>query len=343
MTQNRRSIKNPSVNGEMLRETHRKESDKEILAIFTKGLSPNQIVHWYEEVKRERLMPHKVREVLQDYGSRIKKLNAKFDEIAARYISMIEMDETFKGRRYIVLVVMDSLTGYVFMMKKIKRRNERHIRRALESIRHILRNVKVVLTDEAPYFSAIVKDFCPNALHQICLVHVMRNIKAEVEKLKSPYLSVLKKYKVIRKRLHNIGEKVHEKRYNLKKLKQRRRYRERQRSVMHAKLGIRPYQKNILSTYPELRKINYIINNLDGQIRSLENTIVSLRARRDKYEHQLGVVKKELNRKWAEYMGYLKLKKRFHRLFFHRETEFLAKKTAFISELKGKKKNGMIT
>lgn len=184
MTTNRPSLKNPSVTGKNARETHRKDFDKEILALLTKGLSPNQIVQWYEETKKAELGPHNVREILQHYGERIKRLNAKFDAIAARSISMIEMDETFKGRRYIILVVMDSITGYVFMMKKIKRRNERHIKRALKSIRHILRNAKVVLTDEAPYFPAVVRDLCPNARHQICFI--IQNLRRSMKAMEMP-------------------------------------------------------------------------------------------------------------------------------------------------------------
>ncbi len=146
-------------------KAEQKQREKEVLALYTKNLSPNQISQYFKETGRMQCKAFHARNILLKNHPRIEKLNYKFDEIASQSISIIEMDETFKGMRYVILVVMDSLTGYIFLVQRILRKDGRHIKKALRPLKDMLMDVKVVLTDGAVYFPNIIQDLCPNSLH----------------------------------------------------------------------------------------------------------------------------------------------------------------------------------
>ena len=42
---------------------------------------------------------------------------------------------------------------------------------ALMPLEALFRNVKIVLTDGAPYFPDVIHELCPQTVHQLCLIH----------------------------------------------------------------------------------------------------------------------------------------------------------------------------
>ena len=116
-----------------------KEIDRIILSLMNKGLSPAGISRHLKEIGIPDIKPHKIREVLLKYVPKIEKINRKFDEIASRSISIVEWDETFKGHKYKVLVVLDSITGYVFLVERIAERSADRIKDILAPLKSALR------------------------------------------------------------------------------------------------------------------------------------------------------------------------------------------------------------
>ena len=88
--------------------------DKLTLDLLLAPMSPNQVERHYFNVFRQQRKSHKIRQVLLMKKRRIILLNSKFDFIACQTLTLLEIDETFKGRKISLLVVIDTLTGYIF-------------------------------------------------------------------------------------------------------------------------------------------------------------------------------------------------------------------------------------
>ena len=97
-------------------------------------------------------------------------LNERFDRVARRKLIMIHIDETFKGRKVSILILIDAITGYILHLEWLERRTEEAISKQLSPLREVLKNVILVITDGSPYFPEVVKKLCPDAFHQTCLI-----------------------------------------------------------------------------------------------------------------------------------------------------------------------------
>ena len=310
-----------------------KEEERQILDLLAAPMSPNQISRHYKNVFRLQRKAHKIRQVLLKNKRRIRLLNHKFDWIACHTLTLLEIDETFKGQKISLLVVVDTLTGYIFHLQWLKSRSKKGILDALMPIQDLFLNVRLVLTDGAPYFPEIVKELCPLAKHQLCLIHIMRGLFQYLRPIQAIYKTKSKKLKQFNKNLDKTISKIDKKRYKLKKYKQQEKYWIKIRQKKRNQLNITPYQKNTLSLYPELKKVNRKINNVQKSIRSLTKTIKSFKKKKAKLNQSIFVKEKMKNEVWGNYMRESNLLYRFYSLFHLKNQKYLEKRNQFIQNL----------
>ncbi len=95
-----------------------------ILDLFGGANSPNAISSHFVNVYRLTRKYQAVRRVLFKHAKKVAQIKAKLDLIACQIIRLIEIDETFKGRKAIFLLVVDASTGYILFMQWIPQRTK---------------------------------------------------------------------------------------------------------------------------------------------------------------------------------------------------------------------------
>lgn len=289
--------------------------DKLILDLLLTPMSPNQVKRHCFNVFRQQRKSHKIRQVLLMKKRRITVLNSKFDFIACQTLSLLEIDETFKGRKISLLVVIDTLTGYIFHFQWLKTRSKQGILDALASKRELFYNAVLVLTDGAPYFPEVVKELCPMAKHQQCLIHVMRNLCPHLRPVRGKFKKAQAKLTALRLSLGERKLKLQEVKYELKKWKQKETYWFQKRENAHIRLGFQRYQKNILGLYPELKRINTQINLIQSYRRAAQNSIWTHQLRIEQKTQELFLQEEVTYQFWGIYMREQNLLYRFYNLF----------------------------
>ena len=307
--------------------------DEFIIEQQSKCVSPNEIRATLQTLLRITRSSNRIRKELFKHYEKIKQINKKFDKIACKKVHLLSMDETFKGRKIIILVLIDAITGYIICIKKIKNRKENTIVKALEPYKKLLTQVDLVLTDGAPYFPKVINRFLPNVRHQICLVHVLRNLFRKMEPYQRAYKKAQRKVKVIKKKIEKKKSLSENRRYELKKYKQKDRYWKNKRNVLRKKYGIRPYQKGSLKKYPVLREINLKINFLRVNIGQMSNTVAN-----DKYiianlDYDLYFLGEIRDLKWGDYMKQYRMLYKFYNIFWFHSSKYHIARSNLISLL----------
>jgi len=243
------------------------------------------------------------------------------------------IDETFKGRRAAILVMIDSITGYIITIQWIKNREIGTIKKALLPFTDLFEKVKLVMTDGATYFPEVLNEIFPNATHQICLIHVMRNLYRKLE----PYIQDYKNASIIlketRKQIENYTKSIDVKRVIIKKLIQKLYYWINKRDNLRKEFGIKAYQKKILQDYPDLKEINYKINVISASLRSVSRTLENKVEKRKKKKIQLIKDRQEYNLVWGEYIKLWRILHKFYDLFKLIGDKFRIKRERLISLL----------
>lgn len=309
---------------------------RQILDLLLVPMSPNRISRHLSCVFRKNISPWKIKQLLLSYRTKITQLNERFDQIAKRKIIMIHIDETFKGQKVSILVLIDAITGYILHLEWLERRTEEAISKQLSPLQELLKNVILVITDGAPYFPEVVRKLCPDAFHQICLIHVMRGLYTYLQTYKTNYQEKLRTYQSSTKTLQNTKMKKKEKRYSRKRLLQKLNYWKQKRRDTREKHGVTPYQKGILDRFPELRKINEKINLVRAKLRSLERTIEKLGEKEVSLKVQTEIALEQKNIAWGEYMVKCRLLHQFYRLFNLKEEAYQKERFRLLSKLQQK-------
>jgi transposase-like protein len=306
---------------------------KQILDLLMAPMSPNQVSRHLNNVFRIQRKAHKIRQVLLRNKHRILLLNNKFDLIAIPTLTLLEIDETFKGCKISMLVVVDTFTGYIFSIQWLKERSKEGILQALAPIQHLFLGVMLVLTDGAPYFPEVIKELCPNAKHQICLIHIMRGLYPLIRPFQAHYMKVQRMLSETKAKLKKKQAQFKVRQKTLKLWKAKRKYRQNIRNEIRIELGIRPYQKKVLRDYPILKEINQAINKLQPYIRgdeiSIQNHKKSIKSLKEKVQAQ----ESEKNQVWGEYLRQCNYLHRFYNLFHFTEQKYEKKRDIFLNSL----------
>ena len=317
-----------------------KQEQRETLDLLLAPMSPNRVSRHFRHVHGKQISAWKIKRVVRAQGERIASINARMDRVASRKISIVQIDETFKGRWVSILVVIDAVTGYILHLQWLERRNTDAILDQLRPIASLLKNAKLVMTDGAPYFPAVVKELCPNARHQICLVHVMRGLYAHLRPHKTGYMDKLREFQSATEAVRKNDAKKRNKRYSRKKLRQKLKYWKVKRKKARTERGVRTYQKGILKKYPELRELNEKINLIGAKLRSLERTIEGVEERGVRLRQEREAAEKDKNKAWGKYMVKCRLFHRFYRLFQLTGREYQEKRKTMILRLRGRISDG---
>ena len=140
---------------------------------------------------------------------------------------------------------------------------------ALMPLEALFRNVKIVLTDGAPYFPDVIHELCPQAVHQLCLIHIMRNLFKFLQPFEQQYCQGRRQIAKARESF-NLKQETHDFRADkLKKLHQQIRYWESQRSTLQQQYGVQFSVKGILQQYPKLKHANTKLNEIRTKARSM--------------------------------------------------------------------------
>jgi len=343
-------IESPQINIGINREIteHEKRSEqairrlekRQILDLLLVPTSLNRISRHFAHVYKKSMSVYKIRQVVIAQEEKITAINGAFDRIAGRKITIMQIDETFKGWNVSILVVIDSVTGYILHLQRLEERNEETIVAELNPIQEHLKNVSLVLTDGAPYFPGVVKSICPDARHQLCLIHVMRGLYKYLQPFKTEFQERLSTLQHVRQAIKRLEMKKHERQYTRKKLLQKLKYWKRKRTRARNKFGVSAYQKGILEKYPQLKEINDKINLFRTSLRSLEHTIKGMGTKETKLKNKQEFAQEQKNSAWGTYMVKCRLVHRFYRLFGFTGAEYQKERERFISKLRGKNLEG---
>ncbi len=316
---------------------HKKFADmneeKLILDLLLAPMSPNQVSRHLVNVFKLQRKTHKIRQVLLKNKGRIKCLNSKFDFIACRMLSLLEIDETFKGKKISLLVVIDTMTGYIFHFQWLKSRSKKGILDALASKRELFYNVVLVLTDGAPYFPEVVEELCPFAKHQQCLIHVMRNLYPHLRPVQGKFRKAQAKLQALRLSLKEKKLKLKGVKSTLKKWKQKDSYWTQKRENAHIRLNIRRYQRNILCQHPNLKKINLKINEIKSYLRAAQISELSHKSKINQKTLEISQQEEVTHHLWGIYMRELNLLYRFYDLFHLTNKKYVQKRQKLLGSL----------
>ncbi len=307
--------------------------DKLILDLLLAPMSPNQVSRHLVNVFKLQRKCHKIRQVLLKNKGRIKCLNSKFDFIACRMLSLLEIDETFKGRKISLLVVIDTMTGYIFHLQWLKSRSKKGILNALASKRELFYNVVLVLTDGAPYFPEVVEELCPFAKHQQCLIHVMRNLYPHLRPVQGKFRKAQAKLHALRLSLKEKKLKLKSVKNTLKKWKQKDSYWTQKRENAHIRLNIRRYQRNILCQHPNLKKINLKINEIKSYLRAAQISVLNHKSKITQKILEISQQEEVTHHLWGIYMREYNLLYRFYDLFHLTNKKYMQKRQKLLDSL----------
>jgi transposase-like protein len=315
--------------------------EKLILDLISKGNSPHEIEDHLWNVFKLRRKYHAIRKVVLRNAKRAQHINRFFDLIACQTLLLMEVDETFKGRHISLLIVVDSLTGYIFLITWLRQRTKDEIIKLMSPLKDLFQNVKLVLTDGAPYFPDVIKEICPNAKHQRCLIHILRNIFPFIVPQRQAYMHSLQKVSKTQA-TYRDHETDHENRLkSLDALKHQLKYWKNKRITTQKILGVKRYQKGINQQYPPLKKIYDKLNLIQGNIRSLNKTIHHDRERLSLLKGDVDQAIHLKNSIWNIYMGYLHVLYEFYNLFRKSPSKFEADREIYITKLVNRPTNDL--
>lgn len=323
--------------------TEEYDEEKHILDLLMSPMSPNQVCEHFKNSFRQQRKSHKIRSVLLKNKCRIKVINKKFDFIVFPMLTLLEIDETFKGRNVSLLVVIDTFTGYIFHIQWLKERSKEGILKSLEPIRELFLGVTLVLTDGALYFPEVVKELCPMAKHQICLIHVMRGIYRLLRPLQGKYKKSMKSCMVSRKKRKKVKINNGERRYTLKLHKAKDRYWKANRERKRLELGVKPYQKDVLVQYPELKTFNLKINEIGGLLRADVKAIGKNKQKIVDLDISLTYMEKGMYALWGDYMKQIHYIYRFYDLFHLKNKEYQLEKVKYLTSISNISNNDLVT
>jgi hypothetical protein len=114
---------NPLINGKIcLQDAEQPCSlteieQRQVIDLLLAPMSPNRVARHFSQVFRKQLSAWSIKQLLLSFRTKIEYLNERFDIIAGRKAIILQIDETFKGHKVSILVVIDAITGYVFHLQ----------------------------------------------------------------------------------------------------------------------------------------------------------------------------------------------------------------------------------
>jgi transposase-like protein len=300
-----------------------------ILDLAGKTNSPHDIMDFFHNIYEEDITYYGIRQVILQYADKIAEINFRFDQIACNKIRMIEFDEIFKGRKICFLVIVDAETGYILFLHWLTARTKENILALLMPNQELFDKVQVVLTDGALYYPEVIKTLCRNAIHQTCLIHVIRKLFPFIDSSESQYLQALHNTTDERKELTKTLDQHKDRQSNVKCFREKIRYWEKKRAEFLTQNNLNAYEKNILTKYPWLQQIANTLNETRTKFRSMKNTLQKDREKIKKKKMDVKFAKNRQDVFWNQYMDQLHVLYRFYALFQPSKIPFETRASAY--------------
>lgn len=295
---------------------------KHILDLVRKKVSINAIKDHFKELFDLNLRREDIIKIIKKYSKKAKQKNRILDEYVCKQLFILEIDEIFKGKKYMLLVVVDKVTGYVYLIQSLPDRQHSTIINALKPLKHLFQKVEIVFTDGAPYYPDVVNIVFPNAVHFICLLHVLRNLNKLTFSKKKALKNLGKKYNNQHKKSEGICLKIEEKRKKKRLFQKKIGYYLQKRDIFRFRNGIRPYQKNIKGLFPEYDRYNNILNELRSKQRSITKTIENNKQQLIQSRIDEKSIRKSMGTSWNLFMQDKKLIKSLYDLYLLNGDDF---------------------
>jgi transposase len=250
-----------------------KQFHKHLLDLVRKRVSINAIKNHFKDLFDIHLNRNEIVDIIKRYSKIAKRKNRLLDEYICKQLYILEIDEIFKGQKYMLLVVVDKVTGYVYLIQSLPDRKTETIINALQPLKHLFQKVEIIFTDGASYYPEVVRELFLNAIHFICLLHVLRNLTKRTFPKKKAYKNATKKYMKHQLKIQEFRLKSKERIHKLHLLEKKKIYYTQRREILRARYGFLPYQKNIKGLHHDYDKCSQKLNEIKSKQRSLTRTI----------------------------------------------------------------------
>jgi transposase-like protein len=171
-----------------------------------------------------------------------------------------------------------------------------------------------VFTDLAVYYPKVITSVFSGTDHQLCLIHGLRTLFKEFNKIRFRYHKLLGNWKDQTHILTTLKENIRWRQKTHSKKNSKLRKLLTQRTDLYLQLGISENQKGIYQQYPETFKLMEKINARRAEVRSMGQTLMNNYVKRAKCQQELVYLEVEKNARWAEYMESRRLWTRFKSL-----------------------------
>lgn len=238
-----------------------------------------------------------------------------FDRIIAPSIRVVEADETFHGDRTMFFEAVEHNTRYVLGLKLIPDAKSNTLYPHYRDLLQRFPQISTLITDLAPAYPKTIEKlriaYNKQLSHIKCQVHALRMIYKEIDPLKRAYSAICKRLRSLKQQLQTLQT-------NLKKTKKSTSYYEMKyqqllikRDRLQTSYNLKKHSKNILTKYPELKRLNSKINSVRSILRGKKASISNLKSKMGTCEAELLSAKKAQSRSWNLYMNHLKMKEYF--------------------------------
>lgn len=304
---------------------------KHILDLVRKKVSINGIKNHFKELFDLYLNRNEIIDIIRKYSKIAKRKNRLLDEYVCKQLFILEIDEIFKGRKYMLLVVVDKVTGYVYLIQSLPDRKNETIINALQPLKHLFQKVEIVFTDGASYYPEVVKEVFPNAIHFICLLHVIRNLNKRAFPKKKNHQNAIKKYRKHQLKTPELKQKLKERRYKKQLFEKQINYYFKKREILREQYGFTPYQKNIKGLYSNYDKCYQKLNEIRTKQRSITKTINNNKSQLESTKIEGDLLKINIGLSWNKYMQDKKLIKSFYDLYLLNGVAFMCRHTQLLN------------
>lgn len=243
-----------------------------------------------------------LRQYMRLFINLITELNAYIDQKVQPLIHTAEYDETFKGRNKLFFESMDHNSGYIMILKLIESRESEELKDHFISLKDKFGYIKRFITDLGKGYPNLIDEVFDDVEHQLCQLHAIRDVFKDMKEIKALLKRKFKKIKELKsslenkiKHLKNIQKSKSYYKNKLNKLLN-------ERDNLREHYGVIPYQKNILNRFPELRSINFKINNAQCYLKSKFNSENSAKTKKAEITEELQNILDEKDIIWSNYM-----------------------------------------
>jgi len=257
-----------------------------IIDLRIKGLSLNDIVDHFRVAYGIKITAYYIKRLIKKYSIRAKSLNRYYDSLVSEKLDIVEFDEVYQGRQGKVLGGVHKGSLYLITMDRFHTKGIEDLKQILKPIAERFPDINIVFTDLLPTYKKLIEEVFPEALHQNCYVHAIREVKKRAFTIN---LAAKKAYKALRKLQINLEkqcDKLRKKRRKLKRWERQLMDQESRRGTYLKLNNIKPGSRINPSDKTRIQ-FNKKINILRAKIRSLNRTLSNIEDSIIKYTHDI--------------------------------------------------------